>query len=380
MGLVISRANSIHFVEVNTDLPNIENTLSFDERYAAFTTKDYCQKWQHDDVVTVQITSDVATSPLVEVLAPELLGTRPVTLKTSYTDRYYFEFTIDFSSYTDKHIQIRVTQGAIVWLSEVQENSDLDSDLDLGYLLKCEYTNKDQPSAVDNVQIDYTTGIEFFLYFEAQSKDAGYSGEDEIFVNVSETKLIASQLFKTRQLKTDFLPEFMLDKITLAGKHFLFIINDLRYVANELPDLTQTGSNRAALEWTLTHNEILGLSTDDKGLNDTDMTDFIIIEKDDAITGSWSFTLLDGYVFHLAVCGHGAGSAAAYTIAIGTTVGGDELWASGVTTVALGTIEEIVLHEQQAFQDGGDQTIYITLTGGGAVGKIYCQLIKNYED
>ena len=379
MGLVISRANSMHFVKVNTDLPNIENTLSFNEQYAAFATREYCQKWKSDDVVTVQITSDVATSPSVQILAPYEHSTISPTLKSSYTDRYFWEFDVDFADYSGLIIQIKVTQLTDVWLSEYQSNDDLTDDLEAGFLLKCEYTNKDQPSALPNYQVDFTTDIDFFFYVEAIIKEFAYSGEDEVYTNVDEKKLVSAQSFKTRMLKTSELPEFMCDKIELAGKHFVFLLNDLRYTAEGVPDVATSGDNLASLEWLLTHNEILGLSTNDKGIIVQDMDDLLIIRSSDAISGTWSFTLPDGYLLHVAACGHGSGSAASYTPKIGTTVGGDELWASGITTVALGAIEEISLHEQQAFEGGSDQTIYITLTGAGAVGKIYCQLSKNYD-
>jgi hypothetical protein len=369
----------MHFAKVDSNLPNIENTLSFNEHYAAFSNQEYCQKWQSDSVVTVQVTSDDNTTPTIQVYAPDLLGTLMPVLKSSYTDRYYWEFEVDFSSYSGKVIQIKVTQNTDIWLSEYQENDDLDDDLSFGYLLKMEYTNKDKPSALPNIQIDYTTGIDFFLFVEAQIKEASYQGEDEVLTNVDEKKLISAQVFKARSLKTMDLPEFMLDKITLAGKHFVFILNDLTFTTDGLPDLEPTGMNSAVMDWVIIHTEILGLSTDDKGTTgDSDMTDLMLIRSNDAISGTWSFSVPAGYMLHYAAIGHGTGSAGAFKIDFGTSISGSDLY-KGVVDIALATRDDIQFHVQEEWDDGSATTIYVTITGAGAIGKAYVQLLKNYD-
>ena len=385
MGLVISRANSMHFVKVDSNLPNVENTPSYEEYYASWKRREYCQKWQHDDVVTVQMVSDSAVVPTVEVIgrSPTVTPTAVTApLKTFYVAtgdldaRYYFEMVVTFANYPNNIIQIKVTQGAVVWLSEMQYNGDLDDDLDDGYLLKFEYTNRDQPSALPNFQIDYTTDIYFFFYVEASVRENGVIGEDEYYVNVEDRELIEAQLFKQRTLKTMVIPEFMTDKITLGGKHYVFVINDLRYTTEGMPSITTGGSNLKVLEWSIVHAETLGLSTDDKGLKGA-LGDPVMSERKEDVTpgNEWTVTVPSGYLVHEIICGHASGSSGDYTIKAGLSTGADDLVADGLNTIALAATRTtpIILHEYPVFDSA--TTVYINVTGAGAIADLIVHLL-----
>ena len=383
-GLVISRANSMHFVKVDTNLPNIENTPSYSEYYASWKRREYCQKWQDDDVVTVQMVSDSAVVPTVEVIGtlPTVTPTAATApLKTSYAAtgdldaRYYFEMVVTFANYPGNIIQFRITQGAVVWISEMQYNGDLDDDLEDGYLLKIEYTNRNQPSALPNFQVDYTTDIYFFFYVEASVREAGVIGEDEYYVNVEDRELIEAQLFKQRLLKTLPIPEFMCDKITLAGKHYVFIVNDLRFTTEGMPSTPSGGSNLKVLEWSIVHGETLGLSTDDKGLKGA-LTDPVMSEVKKDITPGvpWVITVPAEYMIHQLFCGHGAGSAGDYTVKAGLTNGGTEFWPPVTTIPLAGTrTTPIIFHEHPVFETATD--VYIETAGAGSIAYIIVHLV-----
>ena len=382
MGLVVSRANSIHFIKQSTDLPNIENTLCEDEKYGAWKRREYCQKWQHDDVVTVQCVRDSAVVPTIAVYDPGVSAVAvTASLASSYaatsdfTARYFFEFDINFASFANKVIQIKITQGSDVWLSEWQYNGDLDDDLDDGFLLKIEYTNRDQPSALPNFQIDYTTNIYYFFYVEAEVRQAGVIGEDTVYTNVDERTLVESQIFKTRNLKTHPLPEFMCDKITLAGKHFVFMVNDLRYTSDGMPELGVGGSNLKILDWTIVLGEGIGLSTDDKGLKTTGDVVVSEIKKDVTEGNEWIVTVPAGYLLHEILCGHGTGSAGDYTIKAGLSSGAEDLVVDGLNTIALAASRTtpIILHEYPVFE--ADTLVYINVTGAGAIAYLIVHMI-----
>ena len=189
MALFISKANSIDFSLVDSNNPNRQNTLSGDEKHAAFQTETECQRFIDADVVTVQVGSDTATVPTIEVYQPELDSAFPITasLVTSYTTVpvYYFEFDVDFSDFTDKTIQVKVTQSGTVWISEYLMGDLLQEEIDDGYYLKLECGNASKPSDYRNFQIDYTTGISFFLYLPAVLRKADPQGEDEVFEAVA---------------------------------------------------------------------------------------------------------------------------------------------------------------------------------------------------
>lgn len=379
--MTISRANSIHFVKVDGLLPNVENTLSFDEKYAGWWNRVYCQKWDDAAVVTVQLVSDSDTVPTVNVnpTSGAALADITPTLEASYpavgslAARYYFEFDVSFSSYTNKIIQLTVTQGADVWKSEYQRSLDLSADLADGEMVLMQYTNKDNVPALPNTQIDYTTGIEFFLYVEAVLKDITYQVEDKMFTNISEKVLVESQTFKARKLATMPLPEFMTDKIAIAGKCFTFLVNDIEYSTDGVPDIATPGANLRALTWTLIHTDILGFTSDDKSII-LPTVDGLLTRSGSAIVSTWTFIVPAGYLMLAVVAGHDTGSAGAYDVNVGSTLHGVDYIDTG-TVPLQATNTTFNLTTQPYFATAA--TVYVEISGAGAIGKMYVLLLKN---
>lgn len=379
--MTISRANSIHFIKVDGNLPNIENTLSFDERYGGWKMNAYCQKWDDGAVVTVQVVSDSDVVPTVNVnpTSGAALADITATLKKSYpatgslASRYYFEFDVSMADYATRTIQITVTQGTDVWKSEYQKSLDLAGDLATGEILLLQYTNKDNPAALPNTQIDYTTGIEFFLYVEAVLKDITYQVEDKMFTNISEKILIESQTFKARKLATVPLPEFMTDKIAIAGKCFTFVVNDIQYTTDGVPDIGTPGNNLRNLSWTLVHTDILGFTSDDKSII-LPTVDGMLTRSGEAIVSTWTFIVPAGYLMLAVVAGHDTGSAGEYTLNVGSTLHGVDYIDTGSVPLS-GINTTFNLTTQPYFATAA--TVYVEITGAGAIGKMYVLLLRN---
>lgn len=382
--MVISRANSIHFVKVDDNLKNIENTLSYNEKYGSYKTWSYCQRFDKTLIQKVQISSNSDIVPTIVVTAPNAdINPTPITaalVDSRVIDEdtyYYFEFDVVMSYYLlCNWIQIKAIQDDESWISEIIKVEDLTEDLENGRMLKLEYTNAGNTSILDNILINYTTGITFTLYVEAQVKDNDFQGEDEVFNNINEQTLINSQLFKARSFKTNPIPEFITDKIAIGGKCFNFYINDLKFVTDGLPELTHTSSNLKSLAWTIIHNEVTGFSTDNKDIDDMTQIEYIQVRKNEAITGSWTFDIPAGYILHMLIAGHGAGSTGDYTFKLGYTPGGSEILIDAVTEVPLaGDNVSFSIHQQKVFDTA--KTVYLETTGAGAIGKIYANLIYN---
>ncbi|MFA5727434.1 MAG: hypothetical protein WC886_07335 [Saccharofermentanaceae bacterium] len=379
--MTISRANSIHFIKKDGLLNNAENTLSGSEKYAGNTIFSYCQKWNSADVVTVQVVSDSDTVPTVNVnpRSGAALADITATLKKPYpatatlAARYYFEFDVDFANYAARIIQIKVTQGTDIWESEYQTCYDLTDDLADGELVKIEYTNKDAISVLPNVQIDYTTGIEFFFYVEAVLKDITYQGEDEEFTNINEKVLIESQLFKARKLATIPLPEFMTDKIAIAGKSFLFVVNDLQFTTDGMPEVSAPAANMRTLTWSLIHTDILGFTNDDKSII-LPSVDGMLTRNGEGIVSSWTFMVTAGYLMLAVVAGDDTGSAGDYTVNVGSTLHGVDYVDTGSVPLS-GINTTFNLTTQPYFATAA--TVYVEITGSGAIGKMYVLLLRN---
>jgi len=383
MALVISRANSIRFAIQDSYLPNPENTLSYEEKYGSYATQEYIQRFDDASVVTIQCVSDTSTPPTVNYYNPQFAATTSASLVSSYvTDadpanwRYYFEFTMDFSSYINKKCYITVAQSGTTWKSEYITGEDLASDLANGKVLKVEYGNEDEPSDYMNFEIDYTTDISFYFYVEAILKESEHIGDDTVFTNIDEKDLIEAQLFLGSVLKTARIPKYMTELIWIASKHYIFKINDLEYVADGSPELENLNTNFQQLSLKVTQKNALGFNTDDRGLSNG-TTDMIITRKIEDFTTTDSFVVPIGYTIHEFVCGHKSTSAAEYTFKAGYTVGGEELITDFIGVVPLtGGNVPIPVHEQKTFDTAN--TVYLTkLSGVGAIGKIWVQLIYN---
>lgn len=386
-GLFISVANSIRFAKRDSELPSTENTLSYEEKYAATTIQPtYCQRFKDDDVVTVQVGSDSAVVPTVEAFQPELETASPITavLQTSYvTDsditnwRYYYEFDVDFSDYTDKIIQIKVTQGAVIYLSEFLKGEDLDEDLADGYLLKIGNTNADKTSDYPNFQIDYTTGIEFFYYIEAVLRKPDPQGEDEVFDNIDQKVLLEAILFRAMILETEALPKFLTEKIGISGKHFYFTVNGIQYISDGIPDVETEASNFGVLTWTLVQKDTLGFNTDNRTTEGVNV-EVVLVRKKEDLTSTWTFVQPEGYILHAIYADHAAGSGAATaTFKVGYTVGGTDIIPPFITNIVkTDPVRPFVLHEQKTFDAA--QTIYVeVVSGAGAILRIYVNLLLN---
>lgn len=379
--LYISVANGMRFAKAEAagTPPNFENTLSGDEKFASVgLLKCYHQKWQDDSVVKVQAGSDSAVVPTIQPYQPEAATPITATLINSYTTdanpanwRYYYEFSVDFSNYTDKVIQVKVTQNTDVLLSEFQEGLDLDEDIANGNMMVFNNTNSAQPTDYTNYQIDYTTGIQFFFYAESILMDYEPQVEEEVLDNIDTKVLLESSIYRGLLLKTDFLPRFMMEKFTVAGKHFYFVANSLQYVTSGAPKVTPNGS-WGSIEWLLIQKDTTGFNTDNIG-DDGVMTIPLRNFTADAIV-----VIPAGYFIHAFSCNHETGSAGAYTLKAGYTLGSDDLFSAFGNIVGAPTLTEnhvAAVHKQKSFDT--PTNIYVTYVSGTGTGKIGIQISKN---
>lgn len=383
--LFISKANGMDFAKRDSNLPNRENTLSYEEKFASLTTEGYCQRWLNSNTVVVQLGSDTATVPTIEVFEPNP-STVEITasLISSYTDdpveanwRYYFQLSVVFASFTDKRIQIKVTQGEFVYLSEYQKGDLEQSELDNGQYMRFDYGNSAQPSDHTNFMVDYTTGISFFFYVEAIMKNIDPQGEDEVFTSIDTKVLLEAIIFIGLVLQTGRIPRFLIWKLHLAGKHFYFLVNDLQQVSIGNPEVIVNRSNLFQTSWKLTQKDSEGVNTDNIGIEST-TNEEIMTRKIEDLTDADSFVILAGYILHVIYVDTAAGSVpASFVMKAGYNVGGSDIIAEFIGTITkTEPPKPFVLHEQKSFDV--DVTVYLTMVSGvGAIGRVYANLIKN---
>ena len=386
--LFISEANSVHFVKVNSNLPNRENTLVKDQRRAAHTMKYYKQTFKNTQTLTLQLGADDSTVPTVHILEQGIVGTIVPTLKTTYDgnvdpadDRWYFEFDLDLSlvAYQNKTLQIKVTQGADVWISEDFVNRDITDDLANGYLVGLGYTNSSKPSDYFNFQMDYTTGIQFFFYVEAVLTDSKLIGSKKVVKNINRKEMTESQLFIQYSLKTKQIPEYLAVLIGIAADHSEFYINQLEYVSEKVPDIDQVDrTNVQILIVKVTLKNAVAFNTDIRGIVGGDMVPFKFWENL-ALVSTDQFTLEKEYLLHAMWALHNVTSVSSYSFKVGLTPGGDELMSAQMTNVPIGGGRKPLIfdfHDPISFDS--DTEIYVELSAHvGAVAEMKAQLLLN---
>ena len=184
-------------------------------------------------------------------------------------------------------------------------------------------------------------------------------------------------MFRGKQLETSPVPEFLAEKISIAAGHFLFIVNEVEWKANDKPNIEISGgTNHVILTLPVIRKDALALSTDDRGITETE-EDVVITRKIDPLDSTATFVQPAGYLMHVFICGHATGSVADYTFKAGYSSGSNDIISdfAGVVPLSGGNIP-IPVHQQKVFDT--DQTIYVEKTSGaGAKGKIWVQLIKN---
>ncbi len=376
--LDISKANSIDFTRVNDNDPSPFNRPSYSERYAAFTNRGgYCQRFKTTDTLTVQLVSDTAGVPTVEVSDNTTITPSLITSYTSASDpadyRYFFEFDVVIASYSGR-FNITVTKDD-VFLSEWIIGEDLDQDIEDGFIQKHFWSNEAAPVDYFNFGIDYSTGIEFWVYEDTVTREMDMSVDSTIHTNITRKTLLENSIYEVRILKTAAIPTFMIRKLTIAAGHFKYMVNGVRFTALDELDIEYAGSNFGVLTLPLTMSAITAFNTDNK---DTGDMEIIIPRQTENLTTTWTFVQTAGYILHVICVDHHSTSAAATaTFKVGYTDGGDDIIAAFITNIVkTEPARPFSLHEQKSFDV--DTTIYVeVVSGAGAILRVHANLLLN---
>lgn len=99
-------------------------------------------------------------------------------------------------------------------------------------------------------------------------------------------------------------------------------------------------------------------------------------DKNVAVTSEWTFVVAKEKMLFNIFASHGVGSVADYTIKAGTTLHGDDLLNYFIGEVPLsGGIQSFFINRQLSWT--ADITVYVEISGAGAVADIRPQLILN---
>lgn len=328
-----SKINSVTFKDLSSgSYPNKWNTLHRNRKMAGFKVIDYCQKFNKDDTIILQFTSDSATVPVLKSFNPAPVDEINGTLASNYSgdyDRYFFNFQITLgASYYDKKIYFTVEQDGNTLTSEPIYCRDLSEDLAKGVLKYVKYTNLDRNEGdLSDYWIDWSVVNFMFFYVEAVDREVNNTEEIEVLEGAQSKKLISAQNYSGISLKTGGIPDYLSIKLAIVSNLDYFEVNGIQYIKEGETEEDVYGSS-TLLQTTinLTEKNTVGLNVDDLGITETDGIMAIKpIRNRQVTTAGIEVTNPEGYMLHSIFIKHASISGADAVVNAGTSVGGDEL-------------------------------------------------------
>lgn len=367
---IISKANCIRFADKNGLKRTFDNTLSSEEILFRAPVPVFSQKWFIKDTIPLQVKSGLSASP---VLTKFVVGSPSGTIITeagitTYPDYKIYDYLISVPNHERFYLEVESSYNT--FRSECIEIIDDDED----YLL---FQWANTKKITNSFEYDYTTSTALgnapFLRMKAEMIEYKLSGESEVYDNQAQKERLKSNLYRNLTLKTDIAPTAVLEILSIAMSHDLFLVNQVGYVSTELPEFTMIGS-QAQISVGLTTKLSLGLNTSDIGF-DCDTTNDSNVKnlKLSDLTGSGSVVATAGHTINQIILELKTGASG--TVKVGYTVGGDEL----VRAYTLTTAKPFILLDRESIQQAGmtaDYTIYVEASGTGFSADIYIQTIN----
>lgn len=319
----ISLANSIRFVNQNGLLPSFDNTLSYNESFHNAGIKFYEQRFKTGETVLVQIK---AGKDATVVLTKYKDGSTPETITlhdtTAYTDFDILDYLILLES--EECFTLVATSETSTFESE-----PINVESDLTGLVKFQWFNFDAAGANSNFEFDYSTtdsqNYVNFAYVDGELLEYAPTGESTVFDNQNEVIKVKETLFRQLTFKSTEVPRYLAEKIVIALAHDKCLINDVEFVAKELPKIDLSGrTNLVNVTAELTQRNVLGLNTYDIGFDVDSIipSDMVKNKKAATATVSGQFTIDAGFSINMIVAKANSGTP---TLKIGTTIGGDNI-------------------------------------------------------
>jgi hypothetical protein len=378
MSIVVSLAHGIRFYKDDSALPNFDNTPTSDEVWKNHFNYNDCQEYYATDVMTIQVKQTYLTAgavpaaPTMNVVdfdgnATPVLGVQtPNSPYTSgdYTLKFY-EFPFLMGAYSDKYT-LRVTGPDETYKSNGIEIVEEDSNL-----LLLEWYNFE-----NEFEMNYSSGIVHFLRCPALMRDYVPSGEISMYDNIGVKTKLKEIVGRGFNFEIQEIPRWYSEVLRIASSHDKFLINDVEFVREEVPDIEpMEKTNYSIYRMVVTQEEIAGLNTHDIGFNCDQCTEDMKLEVKDAegATGSGSIEVSAGYMLSTLEAVWVSGSNV--LVKIGTTPGGDDLVlgvrpASGDTNGVTSLIN---------YACDTATTIYYTVTGVDQEVDLYFITLKNRQ-
>ena len=372
--LAIGYGNSIHFRELNGQLPSFDNTFLYNESFInVLSLNYYFAEYLYTDTIKIQVkvgTGEVPTGKRYNC-TDNTSNTVSMVLKSSYTDYDFYEFVSNHSSANVGCIYYFVIQnsGDDDWRSEPFKIIEDDSHM---YLL--EWYNYDATTgrANNNFEMDYSTDIVPFMRILGVFKDYGPKVEISVYDNLDEATKLKERVQRTLAFKTDSIPRYIAEKLVIASAHDFFCVNKVAFVREEEPEVGPLDSNMTQFSAILTQQNVIGLNTSDIGFICTGMTDCKVGNQAKAnVSANTSFTIPANHGLDIITVWYNGGSNV--LLKFGTTVGGTEIAQMRPSAADF----NITYNVPQDLAKTGTATLYVDVSGTSVDVDIFVRTIQN---
>ncbi len=387
--LTSSILNSVTFKNLDGGYPNRENTLHINRKQGSYTILPYWQKFNKDDVIPLQFTSDSATVPELKSFIPSLNETIAGTLVSSYLgldNRYFYNFEITLgATYYDKNVYFTATQDADTLTSEPICVSDISEDLQNGRLVYVKHTNLDRNNSdLSDYWVDWSVIDFMYFYVEAVNLVPGDSDETEILEGSQSNTIISNTYYLGNSLQTGGIPDYLAAKLGNASGLDVFQVNNIQYIKKGGIKQEQYGTSTSVqVEIELTDKNAIGVNVDDLGITGTDTPTMSIIpiRNTGVTTAGVEIDTPEGHMLHSIFITHANTSAASTAVVtIGTIIAGIDLIDSIQGSIAKATYT-VALKKWKTFSrhflkdPDATSKVYIAVSGAGAI----MDIILNFD-
>jgi hypothetical protein len=260
--MIVSKANSIRFYEVNDLMSSFDNTKSTVEPFENHLMYSYRQVYYNTDIIRLQVKCSLSDTPTLKVWdngawSAPMSGVVEVSYPTE--DIKIIEYPIDFSTFISECIYFKVEGDTETYKSEVIQILTEED----GNLLQIEWYNSDSA-----FEIDYSTDISFMARIRGLLKDYEPQGEIKTYNNQGELSKLKEIVIRALNLQTEMIARYMVETLTIAMAHDKFYINEVEYITENKPDVRPLkGSNLSELSNILTQRNVIGVNSHDIGFD-----------------------------------------------------------------------------------------------------------------
>ena len=260
--MIVSKANSIRFYQVNDLLSSMDNTKSTLEPFENHLMYNYRQLYYNTDVVRIQIKCSLSDMIVVQVFdngAWQSALTGVVEVSYPSEDIKIIEYNVTMSTFTSECIYLRVVGDTETYKSEVIQILSEEDD----NLLQIEWYNSDSA-----FELDYSTDISFMIRIRGLLKDYEPLGEIKTYDNQGEKVKLKEVVVRGLKLQTEVIARYMVELLAIAMAHNKFYVNEVEYITESKPDVSPfKGSNLFELSNVLTQRTVIGINTHDIGFD-----------------------------------------------------------------------------------------------------------------